>query len=31
MNIFNTGVALAFGKDFNNGQPLGRHLVAAIP
>ena len=31
MDIFNTGMAFTFGKKFNNGQPLRRYLVAAIP
>jgi len=31
MNIFNTGMALTLGKNFDDGQPLRRHLVAVIP
>ena len=31
MNIFNTGMAFTFGKNFNDSQPLRRYLVAIIP
>ena len=31
MNIFNTGVAFAFGKNFNDSQSLRRYLVAITP
>jgi hypothetical protein len=30
MDVFNTGVALTFGENFNDRQPLGRYLVATI-
>jgi hypothetical protein len=31
MDIFNTGMAFTFSKNFNDSQPLGRYLVAVIP
>jgi hypothetical protein len=31
MDIFNTGMAFTFDKNFSNSQPLRRYLVAIIP
>ena len=31
MDIFNTGMAVTFGKNFNDRQPLGRYLVTIVP
>jgi hypothetical protein len=30
MDVFNTGVALTFGENFDDRQPLGRYLVTTI-
>ena len=31
MDIFNSGMALAFGQDFQDGQPLRRDLEILVP
>ena len=31
MDIFNTGMAFTFGKNFNDSQPLRRYFVAIVP
>jgi hypothetical protein len=31
MDIFNAGMAVTFGKNFNDCQPLRRYLVPIIP